>query len=200
MRCGICAPGICTLDPSVMVLIKPGPARREETTSLLSRTESLECLGMFSLQESRTNSFQLSPSSILWTMSDLKRPGNVHALIKATENYWFSIWGGDYALNWNRKKKSSNIQQNEAINSGWLKYLKWPQTNAFLPLPWGFKKSQEAKKESQMGRPGVLNKAIERNVASLLTLWLRVLSNSERGLLPGMCTNKLQTFGGSSSD
>jgi len=39
------------------------------------------------------------PSSYVPPPSDLKRPGNERALIQATENYWFSIWGEDYALN-----------------------------------------------------------------------------------------------------
>lgn len=56
-------------------------------TNFLGRKESPVCLGTFSPQETRTTSFQLSPSSILWTMSDLKRPGNECALIKASENY-----------------------------------------------------------------------------------------------------------------
>lgn len=87
MRYGTCAPSKCTLDPSVMVLIKAGPVWRQGATDLLSRKELLECLEMVSPQERRTTSFQLSPSSNLQTTSDLKRPGNGRALIGAIENY-----------------------------------------------------------------------------------------------------------------
>lgn len=55
---------------------KPGHGRRQETTNLLSRKELLESFEMFFPQESWMTSFQLSPSSILWTVSDLSNTGN----------------------------------------------------------------------------------------------------------------------------
>lgn len=83
----MCACSKFTCDPSVMVSVKPDPVGREGTASLQTRKELLEYRGMLFPQNSRMTSCQLPPSSLLWTTSDPKRSGNVHALIKATENY-----------------------------------------------------------------------------------------------------------------
>lgn len=65
------APSIHNLDPSVIVLIKTDLVWKQGTTNLPSRKELLECLEMLSPQESRMTSFQLSPSSSLWTLKGL---------------------------------------------------------------------------------------------------------------------------------
>lgn len=61
---------------SAFLWYKPGHGWRQRTTNLQSRKELLESFQMFFPQESWMTSFQLSSSSIFWTISDLRNTSN----------------------------------------------------------------------------------------------------------------------------